>query len=175
MEREMCSYLEWNLNVMGDEVGEFEARIRAEHGPKVIPEPPSNANTFYPTPQSTPIPQLVDRPIRPVPSPHRNRSSYASSIASTLPSPPSSPGHFPPSSSPQPPHFASAYSSLASSPASDDCKTPSPVTQTLNGASSCSRVHSSKPVDMSLAFEGRQRQHATNIALNGYSINVAGW
>jgi hypothetical protein len=36
MERELCAYLEWNLNVQGEEVVEFEARIRSEHGSKAI-------------------------------------------------------------------------------------------------------------------------------------------
>jgi hypothetical protein len=31
MEREMCSYLQWNINIQGDEVVEFAARIRADH------------------------------------------------------------------------------------------------------------------------------------------------
>jgi hypothetical protein len=60
MEREMCVYLEWNLNVQGDEIVDFGARIRSEHGSKALaassPSPgptsvlPVNA---YPTPGMT--------------------------------------------------------------------------------------------------------------------------
>lgn len=179
MEREMCSYLEWNLNVMGDEVVDFEARIRAEHGPGAVPHSASlSPEGSYPTPESTPDPQMVARPIRPVPSPYKNKSSYqAPPNPVTLPSPPPSPGHYYQSPhSPQPPPYTSAYSSLASSPASDNCKTPSPVTQTSSGSSACSRIQSAKGVDVSRAFDGRHHRHpATNITLSGYQINVGGW
>jgi len=33
MERELCAYLEWNVNVRGEEIVEFESRIRAVYGP----------------------------------------------------------------------------------------------------------------------------------------------
>ena len=177
MEREMCGYLEWNLNVAGDEVVEFEDKVRSEHSPRaiakasamsqasssssdmVIPVVPKSSAHAYPTPDTTPDTHL-SRPIRPVPSPYKTKMSaktYPSlsqhqpyshlshlhysqqgsthvTSAPCLPSPPNSPhSHYlhPPSnlhsaSSPTPPHFTSAYSSLQSSPASDDCKTPSP-------------------------------------------------
>jgi hypothetical protein len=34
MEREMCGYLEWNLNVMGEEVIEFEAAFEQSIAPR---------------------------------------------------------------------------------------------------------------------------------------------
>lgn len=182
MEREMCGYLEWNLNVMGEEVVELEEMVRAEHGPMALAKAnlysmggsalsPPPLPTCYPTPESTPDPGMITRPIRPVPSPYRSMPSHQPLSTSSLPSPPSPALYLHPSHSPQSPHFASGSSSLASSPASDDCKTPSPVTHTSSGAS---RSHFQKGVDMSRVFEGRQRQHATNIALT-YPINVGGW
>jgi hypothetical protein len=158
----MCGYLEWNLNVGGEEVLEFEAKVRAQHGHRsssrgqttstgstsssrssgstdasIIVTP---ASSVYPTPDHTPDVSSSSRPIRPVPSPFK-RPSYQSSqpqrphhhTAPTAlgipPSPPASP-HYLHAVSPQPPHFASATSSLQSSPASEDCKTPSPITVT---------------------------------------------
>ena len=186
MEREMCGYLEWNLNVHGDEVVDFEVRTRAEHGPQAVAKAGSSSSSecstlvtppvsVYPTPETTPDPPMASRPIRPVPSPFKNKPTYHPHLASALPSPPTSPHqylHAP--HSPQPPHFASGSSSLASSPASDDCKTPSPV-GVVSARGSSSRDFSHKAVDMSRAFEGRQRQHASNINLTGYPINVGGW
>lgn len=132
MEREMCGYLDWNLNVSGEEVAEFEARVRAEHGPvrrsatsevslasvspAVSVAGSSSAAAAYPSPKSTPDPS---RPIRPVPAPYKR---------SAFPSPSHRNAYLHPSHiSPQPPALSSASSSLASSPASEDCKTPSPV------------------------------------------------
>ncbi|EJT51279.1 hypothetical protein A1Q1_07522 [Trichosporon asahii var. asahii CBS 2479] len=138
MEREMCTYLEWKLNVTGEEVAEFEARVRAEHGPvrrsatsevsmaSVSPAvsvagsssaAAAAAAAAYPSPKSTPDPS---RPIRPVPAPSKRGSS-------AFPSPAHNAYLHPSHISPQPPALSSASSSLASSPASEDCKTPSPV------------------------------------------------
>ncbi|KAK8864404.1 hypothetical protein IAR55_001652 [Kwoniella newhampshirensis] len=194
MEREMCGYLEWNLNVSGPEVIEFEAKIRAEHGPKAASRAGSSSSLvsepsvvvtaapakLYPTPETTPDPQVSSRPIRPVPSPYKNRSyqtsssSSSSSSASAFPSPPTSPAHH---LSPQPPQFASsANSSLVSSPASDDCKTPSPVTVASSKSSSRLPHHPHpKSFDMTRAFEGRTRSHAVNVHLTGEPIHVGGW
>ncbi|ORY33962.1 hypothetical protein BCR39DRAFT_577668 [Naematelia encephala] len=191
MEREMCGYLEWNLNVMGDEVLEFEARVRAEHGPKAVARASSSSSCggassseasvvvsaphSYPTPETTPDPS-TSRPIRPVPSPYKSKPSFQAA-ALALPSPPCSPHQYlHPAHSPQPPHFASASSSLQSSPASDDCKTPSPIAVTSSAAGSS--VRHGKGVDMSRAFESRSRQHSSNLALSNYPINVhvgSGW
>jgi hypothetical protein len=182
MEREMCGYLEWNLNVQGEEVVNFEAKIRAEHGPRAITRSSSSSSsashseipltaatsmaTAYPTPDTTPNPQVSSRPIRPVPSPYKNKASYQNHPASSLPSPPASPRHYlrpSHSQSPPPPHFASANSSLASSPASDDCKTPSPV------AVASSRPSSSKAA----MYDSRQRQHGSVPSLPNYAMNAA--
>ena len=157
MEREMCGYLEWNLNVTGQEVLEFEARIRAEHGPKAVARPSSSGSSedvmrnSYPTPDTTPDP--MSRPIRPVPSPYKSKTSYQPRSASTLPSPPDSPA----------PHFASSNSSsLQSSPASDDCKTPSPVAVTAATASRHGKQ---------MAFAPRHRA----VVSSGYEVPVASW
>jgi hypothetical protein len=198
MEREMCGYLEWNLNVAGEEVMDFEAKTRSEHGPRAIARASSSSSSLsscshlepismpspaaaYPTPETTPDPQ--GRPIRPVPSPYKQKS-YRSSNASThaavvaaaaaaLPSPPQSPHHYlrAPNhdfaSPSEPPHFSnSTSSSLASSPASDDCKTPSPV------VSATSRPLNSKQANYE---SSRQRQHAMNISVAGLPLNVGAW
>jgi hypothetical protein len=170
----MCGYLEWNLNVQGEEVIEFESRVRAEHGPKAIAKASSSSSSdipivvpavnAYPTPETTPDPS---RPIRPVPSPYKNRPQPQQQSQISFPSPPISPQHYlHPSHSPQPPHFASASSSLASSPASDDCKTPSPIAMTA-------APHRSSKGDVSRAFDARARQHASN--LHSYAVNVGAW
>ena len=172
MEREMCGYLEWNLNVQGEDIAEFEARVRADHGPRaafkasssspstdspiiVVPSPAA----AYPTPDTTPNP-VASRPIRPVPSPYKNRPTYREQVAAaaSLPSPPASPHHYLRAHSPPPPHFASANSSLASSPASDDCKTPSPVAVTS----------SSRPSSKG----GYERHHAP---VSHYPLNIGTW
>ncbi len=171
MEREMCGYLEWNLNVAGEEVISFENSIRADHGPRAVARAPSTSSSScsdipvtvsaaaaYPTPETTPNPQVSSRPIRPVPSPYKHKN-YQSHPAPTLPSPPTSPRHYlrPHPSHSSPPQFASASSSLASSPASDDCKTPSPVA-----------IASARPTSSKGVMYGRQ--HNT---LAGYPINAA--
>ena len=172
MEREMCGYLEWNLNVSGEEVTSFESTIRADHGPRAVtrsssssassvdyPITVSSPAAAYPTPETTPNPQTSSRPIRPVPSPYKHKS-YQRDPAASLPSPPASPHHYlrPAVAHSPPPHFASASSSLASSPASDDCKTPSPVA-----------IASSRPTGKEALYESRSRQHS----VGGYHINAA--
>lgn len=221
MEREMCGYLEWNLNVGGEEVLEFEAKIRAQHGARAVARPSSSASSssdschasvivtpatsIYPTPETTPD-VSQSRPIRPVPSPYKNRSSYhhqqasqsqpnlqqhsvTVTAASGLPSPPASPTYLH-AHSPQPPHFASAMSSLQSSPASDDCKTPSPVAVT--DSSRISGKHSSHAhmVDMARYDARHPAHHRSHLHQShqphthshhvgpmniGYPINVSGW
>ena len=171
MEREMCGYLEWNLNVQGEEIAEFESRLRSDHGSAAVvsrpssshyesPAPPAPAVSVpYPTPDTTPNPAMSFRPIRPVPSPYKNRASYQTVAAASLPSPPASPRHYlrpTPAHSPAP-HFASASSSLTSSPASDDCKTPSPVavtatSRTSNKSNSYQRGHMASGFPINVAW-----------------------
>lgn len=138
MEREMCGYLDFALNVSGEEVAEFEAYVRAEHGParrsatsdvsmaSVSPAVSATGSSSaaaaaaaaaYPSPKSTPN---SSRLIRPVPG-------SSSRGGSAFPSPSRNAYLHPSHISPQPPALSSASSSLASSPASEDCKTPSPV------------------------------------------------
>ncbi|WVQ82381.1 hypothetical protein IAT38_004509 [Cryptococcus sp. DSM 104549] len=146
MEREMCGYLEWNLNFAPREVEDFEAALRAEHGPRAVARASSGGSTSaqseassssaaaqparssYPTPETTPDAQVSARPIRSVPSSFKNRPYQTQPVAPQASAP--SPPPFSHQISPQPPHLASANSSLQSSPASDDCKTPSPVAVT---------------------------------------------
>lgn len=195
MEREMCGYLEWNLNVGGEEVIAFEQDVRAEFGPRAVArssmsDESSGSNGsytmtkpvhhVYPTPDTTPD-VAVSRPIRPVPSPYKHKSSYSqhpgisSAAAAGLPSPPASPQY---NHSPQPPHFASNNSSLQSSPASDDCKTPSPVTVASSGHHHSSRISNKGVHDNGMSrYEptGIRRQHTSQVNLSSYPINVGGW
>lgn len=193
MEREMCGYLEWNLNVGGEEVIAFEANVRAEFGPRAVANSSrsdeSSASSsasasasagyhmskpvhhVYPTPDTTPD---VSRPIRPVPSPYKHKSYTQQptiSSAAGLPSPPASPQY-------EPPHFSSSTaSSLQSSPASDDCKTPSPVA--VVPSSHHARIPSKggvhEPVSRYEPVGGIRRQHNSHINLSSYPVNVAGW
>jgi hypothetical protein len=93
MEREMCGYLEWCLNVKPEDLHDFEAMVRKEYGsasaapiPVVVPAPARPAvesrkqsadfaSNPYPSPVSTP----------PSPS-HSNSTSPASSTCQTPPS-----------------------------------------------------------------------------------------
>jgi len=169
MEREMCGYLEWNLNVGGDEVTAFEARVRSEHGPKAVArastpsiEVPIVYPTVHPYPTPDTTPDTMSRPIRPVPSPYKSRPSYRQQA--TFPSPPSSPTFLDES------HFASNNSSLVSSPASDDCKTPSPVAVVAPPRHPSSSKPPPSAVDMARAFDlSRAHGHAH------HPINVQGW
>lgn len=185
MEREMCGYLEWNLNVSGEEVAEFETLVRAEHGPRpsmrvpsVVPEAPSSvasmphsavaaaAAAAYPSPEATPN-VAVARAIRPVPTPSYKRAHHA------FPSPTSSARNPYLNVSPQPPALASASSSLASSPASEDCKTPSPVAMVSKPKRPSSmRTHSSKSVsDFDHGFASNVRA----MHVGGAPLSVGGW
>lgn len=197
MEREMCGYLEWNLNVAGDEVAEFEARVRAEHGPRaaarITPSPspassvsaamrPASAAAAYPTPDTTPDPSISSRAIAPVPTPSSKRAAAAAAAAassSAFPSPDSLRSSYlhPSDVSPQPPAFASASSSLASSPASEDCKTPSPVAIVAKSKRHGSRSASGKPVvDLEHSgFATHARQCATTMHMSGQAVSVGGW
>ncbi|TYJ56978.1 hypothetical protein B9479_002257 [Cryptococcus floricola] len=157
MEREMCGYLEWNLNFDEREMADFEASTRTEHGPEAVVRASSGSSgrseasfvappaKSYPTPENTPNPQVSTRPIRPVPSPYKTRVyQHSQASAAAFPSPPPSPTHG------EPPHLSSANSSLQSSPASDDCKTPSPVAVTATNRGP--HPHA-KSFDMTKAFE----------------------
>lgn len=181
MEREMCGYLEWNLNVGGEEVVSFESNVRAEFGPRAVANSsrsdessasssaaaayhmPKPVHHVYPTPETTPD---VSRPIRPVPSPYKHKSfTQQASVtsAANLPSPLASPQY-------EPPHFSSSTSSsLQSSPASDDCKTPSPV------AVAPSAHHARVSSKGGYESVGIRRQHNSHMNLSSYPVNVGGW
>ncbi|RSH95781.1 hypothetical protein EHS25_000873 [Saitozyma podzolica] len=117
----------------GDEDVDFEARIRSEHGSKSIA-----ASTPSPGPTSVlPInaysgPEMKggshrSEPIQQVPSdsPYTLRPQQVVHSQISFPSPPLSSGyHHRSLLTPQSPHFTTAISSLASSPVSEDCRTP---------------------------------------------------
>ncbi|OWZ62514.1 hypothetical protein AYX14_05372 [Cryptococcus neoformans] len=174
MEREMCGYLEWNLNFGEREMLEFEMDLRALHGPRAVARASSGSSgrseiamadspcESYPTPETTPDPQVSSRPIRPVPSPYKTRSySHVPPMVPAFPSPPLSPHHA--HLSPQPPRLSSANSSLQSSPASDDCKTPSPITVMATTRS----IPCTKSFDMAKAFEASARTQGVSFVRRG--------
>ncbi|KAG8706165.1 hypothetical protein FRC08_001230 [Ceratobasidium sp. 394] len=77
MERKMCGYLEWVLNVKPEDLRDFEAMVRKEQPAeprKQLTADYANANP-YPSPVSTP----------PSPS-HSNSTSPTSSMCQTPPS-----------------------------------------------------------------------------------------
>jgi len=103
MEREMCSYLEWILNVKPEELAEFEADVKKDYGTggaKVVGPPTT-------PPVLTAQPTLALRPVIPAPV-----APAARSIPSLNPYP------SPESSPPSPSH------SESSSPASSEPRTP---------------------------------------------------
>jgi hypothetical protein len=135
MERELCAHLEWNLNVQGDEIVEFEARIRSEHGSKSIaastPSPgPTSVLSInaYSGPGMKGDPNRSEQ-IQQVPSPYTLRPQQAVHSQISFPSPPLSSGyHHRSLLTPQSPDCTSDISSPASSPLSDDCRTPMSAT-----------------------------------------------
>jgi hypothetical protein len=126
MEREMCGYLEWNLNVLGEEVIEFEVSVRAEYSTEAPVKswcpawpaadlgapmvtacrtPRDQAGFLSAVPACAfPLHGLVDLGTAAAPS--------GISITHTAPASVLQDDY------PQPPHLTSANSSLVSSPAS---------------------------------------------------------
>jgi hypothetical protein len=103
MEREMCSYLEWILNVKPEELAEFEADVKRDYatgGAKVVGQPVT-------PPAVIAQPTSTTRPVLPAPVAPAAR---AMSSLNPYPSPESSP--------PSPSH------SESSSPASSEPRTP---------------------------------------------------
>ncbi|RSH95826.1 hypothetical protein EHS25_000919 [Saitozyma podzolica] len=138
MEREMCGFLEWNLNVLGEEVIEFEASVRAEYGveaPVKASCPASTATHFVvPKVNVCRTPRDQSWPLLTVPTCAFPLHGIAD-VGTAAPSRIIYIAHPPPAAvlqndSPPPPHFTSAESSIVSSPASEDCKTPSPFAAT---------------------------------------------
>jgi hypothetical protein len=120
MEREMCSYLEWVLNIKPEELAEFEAEVKKDYGIgglKAVPQPPtatpattpsSTTSTAVATPVSVPAQATVTRQAVPVaPAPINVRPVAPINV---YPSPDSSP--------PSPSH------SESSSPTSSEPRTP---------------------------------------------------
>ncbi|TCD64563.1 hypothetical protein EIP91_003921 [Steccherinum ochraceum] len=128
MEREMCSYLEWQLNVDPAQLADFEVKVRRDfkgQGPYPtysLPSPaPSPMPSTTPYNKTTPLqpPSFVaggraaskspPKPAAPSPVPSPARSGSGSSSSYAPPTPPMSP------SSPDTPD---AYHSTSTSPAS---------------------------------------------------------
>jgi hypothetical protein len=99
MEREMCGYLEWQLNFEPVELAEFEAKTRKEYGarvstrlaPLVIPSGPipTTAQRFPPMDRKRdPAAALPSPPPSPPPTPGAYHSETPSPASSTLHTPP---------------------------------------------------------------------------------------
>jgi len=111
MEREMCSYLEWILNVKPEELAEFEADVKRDYGTGgakvgVVSSPPTTTTETSPSAASRPVAPVATTVAAPV-APAITR---AISSSNPYPSPESSP--------PTPSH------SDSSSPASSEPRTP---------------------------------------------------
>jgi hypothetical protein len=126
MEREMCSYLEWVLNVKPEELAEFETEVKRDYstgGAKV-------GVSAAPAPAAVPV--VAPVPAAPVRStvsaaPTAPRAVASAAINNVYPSPESSP--------PSPSH------SDSSSPASSEPRTPpTPDIPTARGAGVQARV-----------------------------------
>ncbi|GFZ43055.1 hypothetical protein JCM24511_00773 [Saitozyma sp. JCM 24511] len=169
MEREMCAYLEWNLNVQGDEVVEFEACIRAEHGSAAVAaSSPSSVPVFTPALNAYHTPEMtLDRSqsIQPAPSVYWSRPQRVVQIGLSFQAPRITQAEHLHNSElcPQPPCICTATSSLTSSPVSDYCKTPSAVSST---ESPCRSTKSG----VSPFFDSRVRWQPSN--LQSYAVNV---
>jgi hypothetical protein len=138
MEREMCGYLEWNLNVMGEEVIEFEASVRAEYSAEALVKAscPASSATHLGVPMVNGCSTARDQsgPLSAVPACAFPLHGLVDPGTAAAPSRISivhpSPAAVLQDDYPLPPHLTSSNSSLVSSPASQDCKTPSPCAVT---------------------------------------------
>jgi hypothetical protein len=107
MEREMCGYLEWVLNVQNSELVEFEERVKKEFGGQVIKS--SSIPASLPIHSTTP-----PRPLQPRVA--REPSSVSYPTPESSPPSPTSPSH-----------------SNSTSPASSTCQTPEQPLSSSNG------------------------------------------
>jgi hypothetical protein len=94
MEREMCGYLEWVLNVKPDDLRDFEAMVRKEYGSAsaapvtaAVPAAPRQAAAEPRKPSADYNANPYPSPVSTPPSPsHSNSTSPASSTCQTPPS-----------------------------------------------------------------------------------------
>ena len=94
MEREMCGYLEWVLNVKPEDLRDFEAMVRKEYGsaspapaPVSVPIPRQPAESRKQPAADYANPNPYPSPISTPPTPsHSNSTSPASSTCQTPPS-----------------------------------------------------------------------------------------
>lgn len=132
MEREICAHLQWNLNIQGDELSDFSARIRSEHGSNAdVAALSASFQHIVPSVNSYLTPERTlnaSQPSRQVPSAYSLRPQQVFQSQISFPSLTDSQLYRLPTTphSSQPVHFASAGSSLVSSPASY-WRSPSPV------------------------------------------------
>ncbi|KAI0741157.1 hypothetical protein C8Q76DRAFT_608779 [Earliella scabrosa] len=140
MEREMCSYLEWQLNIEPSALKEFEQKVRRDFkglGPYptyVLPSPAPS-----PMPSTTPYTAQTGGAAAPTPS-FAARSQQPPSTSPPKPIPPPVPVH-----AGAPPYTASSSSSSSSSPNTPD--TPdTPESSMSTSTSPASSVPPSTPL-----------------------------
>lgn len=127
MEREMCSYLEWQLNVDPAHLKEFEQKVRKDfRGPGPYPTYSLPVTATTPMPSTTPYTQggapqnppsfVSGRPAAPSTSPPKPAGPVHHHPIANAPLPPAAP--YAPASSPGTPDTPEAYHSNSTSPAS---------------------------------------------------------
>jgi hypothetical protein len=142
MEREICVHLQWNVNIQGDELSDFSAHIRFEHG--IVPE----VNSCLMPERRLNAPQ----PSRQVPATYSSRPQQVVQSQISFPFLLGSRSYRLPATphSSQPPHIASAGSSLISSPAS--CwRSPSPIIVTPD------LCHLTRMTDVFHSFDSKEQ------------------
>jgi hypothetical protein len=156
MEREICAHLQWNLNIQGDELSDFSARIRFEHGSNADVAASSASSQHIVPPVSSclrPERKLnASQPSRHVPSTYSSRPQQVVQPQLSFPSLPDSRPYRLPATphSYQPLHFASTGSPLVSSPAAY-WRSPSPVIVTPD------LCHSTRMTDVCHSFDRKAR------------------
>jgi hypothetical protein len=106
MEREMCSYLEWVLNVKPEELSEFEAEVKRDYGVGGAKAPAPISTSPVRSATTAPVPFVAPAPVAPIVVRAAATTAPAYSPDSTDSSPPSpshSDGSSPASSEPRTP------------------------------------------------------------------------
>ena len=126
MEREMCSYLKWVLNVKPEELSEFEAEVKRDYGVGGAKAPAPISTSPVRSATITPIPFVAPARVAPIVVRAAAMTAPAYSPDSTDSSPPSpshSDGSSPTSSKPRTPTLDIPAGPTPSCIAASVCKT----------------------------------------------------